>query len=296
MLLPGAGAAYGEGVRAHGRVVEVPEPGPADHVCWVYDDTRDLDAAAAQFLAGGLTRGERILVIGEGMVETLGRTSLPFGGTDALMATGALLVLDLDTAYAGAAKFTPEQQHAYYDAATRQALGDGFTGLRVAAEISALAADPDSRAHLVRWEHLADDLIARGTGFTAMCAYRGDLGAQALAEVTAVHPLVRAPEGMPPFQVFHDVERVVLTGSVDTFTAPRLDRVLAESPASRPATVLDLSRLEFVDVAGCRVVARWAAALGRPLHVTGSSRLVRRMWQLLGLHAVAPVVFEGSLA
>jgi anti-anti-sigma factor len=89
---------------------------------------------------------------------------------------------------------------------------------------------------------------------------------------------------------------VVLTGSVDTFTAPRLDRVLADSPAARPSTVLDLGRLEFLDVAGCRVLARWAAALGRPLHVTGASRLVQRMWQLLGLQAVAPVVFEVSPA
>jgi anti-anti-sigma regulatory factor len=282
-------------VRAHGRVVDVPEPGPVDHVCWVYDDPRDLDTAAARFLAGGLARGERLLVIGDGMLETLHRDTLPFGGTDALLATGALEILDLQTAYEGAAPFSPEQQLAFYDAATRKALDDGFTGLRVAAEVSALAADPETRAALVRWEHLAEALVARGSGFTAMCAYRGDLTVEALAEITSAHPLVRGLEGSPEFQVFHDADRVVVTGSVDTFTAPGLGRVLADRPAG-PSTVLDLGLLEFVDVAGCRTLAQWAAGLGAPLRVTGASRLVRRMWLLLGLDAVTPVVFEESYA
>ena len=165
----------------------------------------------------------------------------------------------------------------------------------MAAEVSALAADPETRAALVRWERLADGLVARGSGFTAMCAYRGDLAGEALAEVASVHPLVRGPEGVPPFQVFHDADRVVVTGSVDTFTAPLLGRVLADSPAG-PSTVLDLGLLEFVDVAGCRVLARWAAGLGAT--AAGDRRLpaVRRMWPLLGLDAVAPVVFEESHA
>ncbi|WP_167761926.1 MEDS domain-containing protein [Blastococcus sp. CT_GayMR19] len=283
-------------MRTHGRVVEVPEPGPADHVCWVYDDPRDLATAAARFLAGGLARGERLMVVGDGMIESLDRDTLPFGGTDTLLATGALQVLDHATVYDGTGRFTPAQQLAFYDAAARKALDDGFTGLRVAAEVSALAADPVSRPALVRWEHLADDLMASGSGFTALCAYRADLGREALTEVASVHPVVRAPEGVPPFHVFHDRDRVVLTGSVDAFTATRLSRVLAESPAARPSMVLDLGRLEFVDVAGCRVLARWAQGLGGPLRVTGASGLVQRMWRLLGLDAVAPVTFEGLRA
>ena len=275
-------------VRAHGRIVEVPEPGPADHVCWVYDEARDLDAAAARFLSGGLARGERLLVVGDGMIETLHRNTLPFGGTDALIASGALEILDLSSAYIGDTQFTPERQLAFYDAATRRALDDGFTGLRVAAEASALAADPASLTTLVHWERLADDFVAGGSGFSAMCAYRSDLDPEALSDLASVHPVVRGPESVPPFQVFHDADRVVLTGSVDTFTAPQLARVLAGSAATR----LDLSLLDFVDVAGCRVLARWSADLPAPLRVTGASRVVRRMWQLLGLDELAPVTFE----
>jgi hypothetical protein len=228
------------------------------------------------------------------MIEALHRNTLPFGGTDELLATGALQVLDLTGAHAGTAQCTPEQQLAFYDAATRQAVDDGFTGLRVAAEVSALAADPETRPALVRWEHLADDLVAHGSGFTALCAYRADLCPEALSEVASVHPLVRAPEGVPPFQVFHDGNGVVLTGCVDTFTAGRLGSVLAKSRASRPATVLDVGRLDFIDVAGCRVLATWAQGLDEPPEVTGASRLLQRMWRLLALDVVAPAEFTAA--
>jgi anti-anti-sigma factor len=285
-------------VRVHGRVVEVPEAGPSDHVCWVYDDDRDLDAAVGRFLTGGLARGDRLLVVGEGMIETLSTATLPFGGTDTLVAKGALQTLTLADAYDPTGRFVPEQQLAFYAAATRQAIDDGYRGLRLVAEVSALALDPVHRPALVRWEHLADDLVAHGAGFTAMCAYRAELGAETLDEVATVHPLVHTPEGVPPFQVFFDDGRVVVAGSVDSFTADRLGTVLAATPVDGPHTVLDLGRLEFVDVAGCRALARWAQAVcARPaqLRVTGASRLVERMWRLLALDDLAPVTFAGAV-
>lgn len=281
-------------MRAHGRVVDVPPPGTTDHLCWVYDDPRDLESAAGRFLAGGLARGERLLVVGDGMIGALDRETLPFGGTDALVDSGALEILDLTKAYECGEGFTPEQQLEFYDAATGRARADGFTGLRVAAEVTALAADPETRPTLVRWEHLADSFVAQGSGFSAMCAYRSDLGPEALDEVAAVHPVVHGPAGLPAFQVFHEDGRVVLTGSVDVFAADRLRRVLADSPAGRG--VLDLGRLEFVDVAGCRVLAGWAAGSDAPLGVLGASRLVQRMWRLLDLDRVAPVTFAGVCA
>lgn len=281
------------GVRAHGRVETVPDAGPADHVCWVYDDAPALDAAAGRFLAGGLARGERLLVVGEGMIDTLDRETLPFGGTAGLVATGALEILDLTEVSDGAGRFTPEQRLAFYDEATRKAREDGFTGLRVAAEVTALAADPATRPALVHLERLADDFVARGSGLTALCAYRADLCPEALQEVAAVHPLVHGPDGVPSFHVFHDENRVVLTGSVDTFSARQLARVLAASPAARAGTVLDLGRLEFVDVAGCRVLAAWAGGLPLPVRVEGAASIVRRMWSLLELDRVARVTFLG---
>jgi hypothetical protein len=37
--------------------------------------------------------------------------------------------------------------------------------------------------------------------------------------------------------------------------------VLASSPTDGTSTLLDLGLLEFLDIAGCRVLARWARSL-----------------------------------
>jgi anti-anti-sigma factor len=275
----------------------VPDAGPSDHVCWVYDDDRDLTAAIGRFVAGGMARGERVLLVGEGMLDGLGPVTRPFGGTDALVGRGALW--DLTEAYGTAGRFVPEELLAFYEGATRRAIDDGYRGLRVVAEGTALAGDPAHRRDLVRHEHLADALVARGPGFTAMCAYSCHLGQEALSDVASVHPLVHAPEGVPPFQVFFDEGRVVLTGSVDTFTADRLTAVLSDTPVDGERTVLDLGWLDFVDAAGCRVLAHWAQEVcPRPgrLRITGTSRLVERMWRLLTLDEFAPVTFSEGRA
>jgi anti-anti-sigma factor len=268
-------------------------------VCWVYDvDDDAFDRAVGRFLTGGLDRGERLLCVGDRVIESLHRESTGLADVDALIADGTLETLRFTDAYDASAEFVPEEQLAYYDAATRRALDDGYQGLRVVAEVSALAADPARRLALIRWEHLADDYIASGSGFTAMCAYSSELARVARDDVASVHPLVHAPGGAPAFQVFFDDDgSMALTGSVDTFSADRLARVLASSTAGSRGVSLDLGRIEFMDVAACRVLARWArdlAARSVSVELVGCSGLVRRMWQILCLDAVAPVTFTES--
>jgi anti-anti-sigma factor len=295
-LSSGPAGAYREPVRAHGPVTEVPEAGTTDHVCWVYDADDDFDEVVRRFLAGGLERGERLLCVGDRVIQGLRGDSAELGDVDALIADGTLETLRLTDAYDADAGLVPEAQLAYYDAATRRALADGYRGLRVVAELSAIAADPVRRPELVRWEHLADGYIASGSGFTAMCAYSSELTRAVWDELASVHPQVRTPGGAPPFQVFFagDGGGTVVAGSIDTYSAERLARVLASSPAHRAPVVLDLARVEFMDVAACRVLARWARDLqarSLPVQVTGASALVRRLWQLLSLDTVAPVTF-----
>ncbi|TFV88744.1 MEDS domain-containing protein [Blastococcus sp. CT_GayMR16] len=280
-------------MRAHGLVNDVPGAGPADHLCWVYEDDAAFDEAAREFLAGGLARGERLLCVGQRMIDSLRSVT---DDVDTLIAAGVVETLTLADAYEASGPFVPEQQLAYYDAATRRATDDGYRGLRVLAEVSDLAADPVQRADLVRWEHMADGFAARGSGFSAMCAYRADLGSEALADVTAVHPLVHAPGDASSFRIFVDGHRIVLAGSVDTNSCDRLARVLAAARPHDGRVVLDVAGLEFMDVSGCRVLARWAADLEArsvALEVTGSSALLRRMWQVLDLARLAPVTFSG---
>lgn len=283
-------------MREHGSVRELPEAGAADHLCWVHDDDAAFGSAVRAFLAGGLHRGERLLCVGERAISALDGAEGLLGDVDGLRADGVLETMTVAEAYAATGALAVDRQRAFYEAATQRARADGYRGLRVVAEVTELAADPGNVAELVRWEHAADEFIASGSGMSAMCAYRSDLPADTLGGALAAHPTSHAPDHLSPWRLFFDEHGLALAGSVDTFTADRLAALLAGTPTGERA-VLDLGDLDFVDVAGCRALAGWAASLrarGVPLEIRGASRLVQRVWRVLGLDELAPVAFTAA--
>jgi anti-anti-sigma regulatory factor len=284
-------------MRTHGLVTGVPETNAGDHLCCVYDDDATFDATVRQFLAGGLARGERLLCVGERVIDSLLAGASPISGVADLVADGRLEMLTVAEAYPATGPFRPEQQLAFYDEATRRAVDEGYRGLRVIADVTPLAADPDSRPELVRWEHMADEYVAHGPGMSAMCVYRGDLPQDAITAAATAHPLVHTSAGVPPFRIFFEDDRLAVAGEVDTFDAARLAGVLAGLPVEGPVVTLDLAFLAFIDAAGCRVLARWALDLQArsiALELRDASPLVQRMWQILGLAELAPVTFTGA--
>jgi anti-anti-sigma regulatory factor len=281
-------------VRAAGLLTDPAGAARADHVCWVYEDEADFLDIARRYLEDGLARGERLLYVGEPHPADLRTEDGPLADVDGLIARGALQVLDLGAGYQSSGAFAPAEQLAFYDAATAEARAAGYTGLCVVAEISGLAADPVRRADLMRWEHLADEFIGSGSGMRALCAYRSGLGREILTDVASVHPLVRDDAGGPPFHAWFEGEAIVLAGALDTFGADRLEQVLAGTRIDGPTVTLDLSRVEFVDVGGCRAIARWARRLhdrGALLELTGTSRVFRKMWRVLGFDDYAKASF-----
>lgn len=262
-----------------------------DHVCWAYEDDAAFEDAAVRFLAEGLAEGDRLLWVGDGAEERLRRSPGALADVDGLTARGTLRVLSVAEGYsaagtAAAGPMTPERQLAFYDAATRRAVDDGYRGLRVVAEITTLAADEAQRAQLLRWEHLADDYVAHGPGFSALCAYRADLlPSDVVADVVSLHPLAHADGPATAFHLWFDEGVLRLGGDVDAFSAGRLARLLAATHVDAQVVTLDLAELAFIDLAGVRALASWADALAgtnRGLVLRGASRLVRRMWELLG--------------
>lgn len=275
-------------MRAHGVLNGPDDITLADHVCWAYADAESFAQAAIRFLQAGLDRGDRLLWVGDG-AECLRGAPGRLAAVEDLVGRGSLELLSLADAYRGTGSFSPESQLEFYGGATRRALDDGYRGLRLVAEATGLAADPASLAVLLRWEPVADDYIASGHPLSALCAYHaGRLPAAVVRALASVHPSNHLVDEEGCCCAFFDDGAISLAGDLDTFAAEHLGRALAGMPVTGPVVRLDLSGLDFVDLAGCRVVAGWARTLAdRParLEVTGASRLLRQMWTLLGYAA-----------
>ena len=294
-LCIGRKVAYREQVRSSGLPSELADVENADHVCWAYEDDASFEEAAVRFLGAGLDRGERLLWVGDGMAERLGRAPGPLSAVDDLVARGTLELVSLSDGYAAARTSSPEQQLAFYDRRTRQALAEGYSGLRVVAEVTRLASDPQHAADFVRWEHLADDYVAHGPGFSAFCAYRSaDVPAAVVADAAAVHPLSSVHGSPPLFRLWFEDGRIVVAGQVDTSASDRFRRLLGSTHVEGDVVTVDLSRLDFVDLAGTRVLASFARSVtgrGARLVLAGTPRLFRRMWRIVGLSDLAGVSF-----
>jgi anti-anti-sigma factor len=266
----------------------------------VYDDDADFAAAAREHLTEGLARGDRLLCVGDAQaLEQVRRAAGPAPEVDGHVARTALQFLPISGAYTATGRLAAGQLE-FYEQATRRALAEGYRGLSVIAELTPLAADAGTSGDLLRWEHLADDFMASGAGMSALCAYRrGRLSDAVLADVACVHPRVHAGPDETSFRVFFAGSGLAVAGTLDAFGADRLSRVLATSPVHGPAVRLDLSRVEFMDVAGCRAIAAWAHGMERrpaQVTVTGASRMVRRMWRLLGFAEATSASFEDAAA
>ncbi|MCZ7421274.1 MULTISPECIES: MEDS domain-containing protein [unclassified Micromonospora] len=158
------------------------------HLCWAYDDPAGFMTHAVEFLRDGLAAGERVWFVVSGPAEPVRDQLL---GTrdfaDALL-TGAAQVRSLDGAYGRTATIDPASQVAAYRSATREAVADGYTGLRVAADATELVRTPAQRDAFARYEHRVNEMM-RTEAFRAMCAYdRSRLGESAVAELACLHP------------------------------------------------------------------------------------------------------------
>lgn len=280
-------------MRATGVVAEPTGLGPNDHVVWFYEEPEQFRAAAQRFLLEGLDRGERLLCVGDVAVSSVADGTVALPQVRELVHAGALQMVPTAEVYrTGSASRSIDDQLAFYATALEQALAAGYTGVRVAAEVTEMARDPERWAEHLRWERLADKFISRDP-MPTLCAYRGDVvHSEMVVRLNSIHPLGHGPESDVSFRLFFGGGALMLTGEVDAFCAARLEALLEETDAEEPV-VLDLSGLQFADAAGVAVIARWGRSLARrgfALQLRCAPAIVGRVWSLLAFGGAAAFV------
>lgn len=263
------------------------------HACRPFRDEGDFHADASAFLGEGDCRGERLVYVADGDLDAL-RRHLADLDVARLEDEGRLTLQPVLDLYAPDGAVDPAAQVQRYRRLVADALADGFTGLRVAADATALVATDESHRRFLEYE-LAVDRFMASAPMAAMCAYDvGALGSR-VGELCAVHPARRGGDDIDVgLHAYHDGRRLCLSGEIDVGTIRVLEAVAAviEAGVDDPV-VVDMRGLTFVDVHGLARLDRAAAALGEAgasLRVEQASAFVRRCCELLGfdrlLHAV----------
>ncbi|WP_448639558.1 MEDS domain-containing protein [Geodermatophilus sp. URMC 63] len=259
---------------------------PGDHVCWTFPDAAGLAAAVVPFLDEGRRLGEQLLLVGASRPVLLTATDgLP--GRDELLDSGQLQLRTLEDAYAAGGELVPAEQVRRYRDTVRAALDGGRSGLRVAADISALAAaGRPALRQLHAYEQLADVLVDE-VPMTALCLYDAAAGHDVLGPVAVLHPAQHLGGREPLAHLSGRGTTLALHGEVDRTEAAHVATALTDVAGGTPGElVLDLTDLRFLDVAGARALegaVRELAARGTRVRMTGARRAVLRCLDLFGL-------------
>lgn len=122
--------------------------GPCSHLCWVHYGRREWTAAVAPFLAEGASGNEALIFAGSRPEAELIDELWALPGRDALLASGQLRAVDLGAAgESGLTAPDPRERVAAVELESALALDAGWSGLRLAADPTALLGDiEDARA------------------------------------------------------------------------------------------------------------------------------------------------------
>ena len=254
------------------------------HACWTFADEQEFRAGALEFLEDGVELGQRLMYVGPGSVQKLRADLEGLRGVDNMLASGGLRIMPLENAYEVGQPVDPVTQLTMYSAATSAALVDGYTGLRVVAEVTSLVLDAELWPAHVHWESVADRYISKNP-LAALCCYdRRVLPDEIIGDLACVHRTSNRPPALTPFRLYAGREGLCLGGEVDSFSAPDLRRLLRAATAPGSDLVLELDQLEFIDHNGLLAIADHAAELeraGHRLQLRGAPPTLDKLTQLL---------------
>jgi anti-anti-sigma regulatory factor len=266
--------------------------GLQDHLCWVHDDPWDYRPRLTEFFSEGLERGLQVAYLGAGHVEELREHLGRFIDVGPLLTRAALRIISFDEIYRTGEPVVPAEVMKKYAAATQEALGDGYQGLRISADVTDLVRAPEHQDAFARFEFLLERYSSRHP-LSALCEYRVELG-DAVTQFACLHAAV--PAGLTPFQVFAcDDGAVGLLGDFDMACHAAFKRALQSiQPAPDDSTlVFDMSAVRFMDHRTLLALDSYAQKCQVPVLVRSMPPVVGRVARVLGLEHLGSVRTEG---
>jgi hypothetical protein len=188
----------------------------SSHVCLPFETNDEKHAATVAFIHEGLSRGARCMFLGtKDDFDELGRSLEELGiCTRRATARGALQYRTVEEVYLYGGIFDPPRALDHTDALIDAALVDGFSGLRMTAELTRIPA-PVEWQKIVWFDAMVNERFARRP-IALMCRYpRTMIPAVRVRDVLRTHPvaIVRGESCENPF---YERPEIVLRGDAET--------------------------------------------------------------------------------
>ncbi len=266
-------------MRNHGTRYELLPLRPNDHIGWVYEGPNQFASIAAPFLAEGSARSERLMYVADDpQPEAIRRLAESFE-------PGAVQCALVSDVYGPTGIVDPEEQRATFAAALSDAVSEGYSGIRVAADNTNLVSDPDRLAAWIRWEIVADRFMSENR-VTGLCAFdRKQIQIESLRHLATLHPLSSADTRVPEFRIFSDEGSLWVEGEVDPLAFDQAWRALETLPP-KTELVVDLSATALVTKA---VMSSLRHLCDTEVRVTvrGATDAVRKLGEVVSMPAHA---------
>ena len=283
-----AEGAYARRVRLCGVTETARGFGPHDHLCWACDEPREFQSRALEFLADGLTQGQRVLYLADRDTAALRDELRDLDQTNGGRRRDAVQIESLGDRHAIGSVVDPIGEVRGFAAVTKDALAAGFTGRRVAADATPRVRTPEQLDAWACCEHLIDRCMM-ALPFSALCAYnRDELGAETIAQIACLHPTVNS--GAASFRLYSAPgAAAALSGELDITTLDLFATALRRADL-RPTDgelVIDATYLDFIDHRSLLVLAAHARRCDATAVLrTGFANIAARMVEILQIKDV----------
>ncbi len=277
-------------MRDHGTRFECLRLRPHDHIGWVFAGAGGFAAVAQPFLAEGAARGERLMYVaadpGPSAVAALA----------AVVDPDALQIASIAETYGASGVVDAPSQRATFAGALADALADGYSGIRVAADNTPLVTDEVRLAAWIRWEVVADRLMSENQ-VTGLCAFDQEkVNVDQLRHLATLHPLSSATSPVPQFRLFTDSAQLYVEGEIDSFAVSELWLAL-DALSPKTGVLIDLAHATLRRSHSVLADLGRLCAAGVDVTIRGDQAALNELaacGQLVGEHAILEVDGPGG--
>ncbi len=191
------------------------------HSVCLYGSAHDLRKAINTFLKEGLSKNYKLLYFGpeRDVIPSKETTDgLPYN-LDDLLGSKTLEIIDFEKSYVKNGVFDPVRQISFLQEAAVRAIKEGYNGLGVAGEGTAILESGTKMEELLKYEASVSDLVEESP-VTAYCLYDSSRIDQSSAlEISRLHPYTLRESGFSVNEDYYRAPRRTL----EYDTASRLD-------------------------------------------------------------------------